>query len=1144
MPRPKNSTCPTRCPPSADSYFLGQTHCTGTLSVVIAAHALDARRLYEEMRSFWPYQIRFLPDWETLPYELLSPQDALLSERIETLWKMHHAQVDMVIMPAITGIQRLAPPQYFAESFFNFRVGQVCEFEALRAQLVCAGYEWVKKVLLPREYATRGGIIDVYPMGSTCPYRLDFYDQKIASITIFDVDTQHSIKQCEEMRIFPGREFPLHSAGREQFCRRYSEFFTTDRSKSLLCRDIQNGLTPAGIEYYLPLFFEKTATLADYLPQNTAIFLHGPIEKRINQFLEETKKRHLFLQQDYTRPVLPPQQLYQSSEHFFCSLSPFRHRSLTNDTDPQGNAATIPDGDAQHKKSPTLEKINTLLTQYPTYQVRIVAGSLGRRQSVHDLLDSARIPHDLSDALYLSQVQKTDHALSVCVGTLQHSFIVHREQIVFMTERDLCTTIPAPLHTKADQTQLSLDGWVRQLTDLQSGQLVVHRNHGIGRYKDLVTIKTDDIEEADFILIEYADDAQLYVPVSELNLISRYQGIDSDSVHLHPLDKRQWDKAKKEAQRCATDTAAELLSLYAIRAAHQAQPCTVDPKEYLQFIEHFGFIATKDQQSTIDAVIHDLSQSKPMDRLVCGDVGFGKTEVALRAAFVVACSGKQVVVMCPTTLLAEQHAQLFFDRFAAFPIKIHTLSRFSNKKEIQNVLTDLSTGRADIVVGTHRLLQQDVTFHNLGLIVIDEEHRFGVTQKETLKKLRTNVHTLMLTATPIPRTLSMSLEGIRDFSIISTPPQRRLSIKTMVTEMDKDTIRDALMRELKRGGQIYFVHNEVKTIERMYEKLTAIAPEARIIIGHGQMQEKMLENVMQQFQAQHYNVLLCTTIIENGIDNPNANTIIIHQASRFGLAQLHQLRGRVGRSYHQAYAYLVVGDRECLTADAEKRLAAIQEMDHLGSGFYLAMHDLEIRGAGELLGRKQSGAIHEVGFDLYHSMLQQAIRDMKQRETQSVFSFQDTFKSVHVHETALLPSEYCQDVSMRLMFYKRLADCMDHSALQALEEEMINCCGCMPPTTRLLMDMHRLRILGQEVGICRIDTSVQKTILEFIDQPNIETALLVRILSEYPKSGFASATSIRVNIPLPTAKERVDCIELFFKKLASAANLKKSSSYP
>jgi len=1114
----------------------------GRALAIVTAKPGDAVRLAQEMRWFAPLlRVLLLPDWETLPYDAFSPHQDLVSERLSTLYALQQHDCDVVLAPIGTALQRLAPAKFLASHTFFFHKGQRLDEARLRRQLSFAGYEHVKQVVRPGEYAVRGGLIDLYPTGSSLPYRIDLFGDEIDSIRTFDPDTQRSLYPIDRVRLLPGREFALDEAARTAFRGRWRERFEGDPSTSTIYRDIGNGIAPAGIEYWLPLFHEHTATLFDYLPDDAIVVSHGDVDAAARRFGQEAAERYRFLSHDRSRPLLKPEELFLDSETLFAQAREFGRWSMAapGEANVDGDDARArapfalapPDVAIERRAADPLERLRAWLAE-PATRKLVIAESPGRRETLEQLFsdNGLRLPA-VDDWKRFADGELRE---AVTVGPVFDGFAVPGARISVVTETELFAGAPRRRRRGLRETQTDVDSIIRDLSELKPGDPVVHAQHGIGRYEGLVTMELDE-GPTEFLHLRYAKDATLYVPVAQLHVISRYSGAAPEDAPLHELGSGQWEKARRRAASKARDAAAELLNLYARRAAREGHAFGFAPNDYEAFAEGFAFDETPDQQSAIDAVVADMTSGKPMDRLVCGDVGFGKTEVALRAAWVAVADGKQVAVLAPTTLLAEQHFQTFSDRFADFAVRIAQLSRFRSRKETSAAIEGLADGKIDIAIGTHKLLSPDVKFERLGLVIIDEEHRFGVRQKETLKALRAEVDVLTLTATPIPRTLAMSLEGIRDFSVIATAPQRRLSIKTFVRRESSGTIREALMRELKRGGQAYFLHNEVETIENRRARLAELVPEARIAVAHGQMPERELERVMRDFLQQRFNVLLCTTIIETGIDVPSANTIVIHRADRFGLAQLHQLRGRVGRSHHQAYAYLMVPDEKAMTRDAVKRLEAIQALEELGSGFYLAMHDLEIRGAGEVLGESQSGDMQEVGFALYSEMLAEAVDALRAGREPDLSAPLSATTEIVLRAPALLPEDYVPDVRERLSLYKRMANCTTPDALDALREELVDRFGKLPEPARTLLETHRLRIASRPLGVARIDAAADTVVVQFAPDPPLEAAAIIRFIQSRRDVKLAGPDRMRFAIATPDLAARVQKVREILDQLAKLA---------
>ncbi|MHB9117254.1 MAG: transcription-repair coupling factor [Burkholderiales bacterium] len=1120
---------------SADALLLSQLATQARPLVIVTETAGHAQRLREEIAWFAPeLSVHLLPDWETLPYDTFSPHHDLVSERLATLYQIMQNHCDVALVPLTTALCRLPPIEFLAAHTFFLNKGQKLDLDALRGQMSLAGYSHVDQVLNPGEYCIRGGLIDLFPMGSPLPYRLDLFDNEIESLRTFDVDTQRSIYPVNDIRLLPAREFPLDESGISRFRRNFREKFEGDPSKSRLYKDVSNGLAPGGIEYYLPLFFDTTATLFDYLPGHALLCLHHNTQEAAQSFWNDTQSRYRLHSGDRDRPLLPPADLFLSVDQFFGALKAFpRVEIAAQDAAEEGGntqpSAALPplqvDRRAENPIAPLLQFVNSF-----GGRILLLAESLGRRETMLQYLGDYRLKPIPCETF--ADFQSSGERVMLGVGPLDNGFVLSGAGFAVVTENELYAAAGGGSRRRQRESKrANTEGMLRDLSEVKVGDAVVHEQHGIGRYLGLTGMDLGE-GETEFLTLEYADQAKLYVPVSQLHVISRYYGASSEDAPLHRLGSGQWEKARKRALKQVRDTAAELLNLYAQRAARQGHAFAVNSHDHDAFAAGFGFEETPDQAAAIAAVLHDMSSGQPMDRLVCGDVGFGKTEVALRAAFTASAAGKQVAVLVPTTLLAEQHFQTFSDRFSDWPVKIAELSRFRSAKEQAESLKGLADGKIDIVIGTHKLIQKDVIFKNLGLVIIDEEHRFGVRQKERLKALRAEVDVLTLTATPIPRTLAMAMEGLREFSVIATAPQRRLSIKTFAAKYGEGVIREAVLRELKRGGQVYFLHNEVETIANMRDKLLALLPEARIEIAHGQMPERELERVMRDFYHQRFNLLLCTTIIETGIHVPTANTILINRADRFGLAQLHQLRGRVGRSHHQAYAYLLTPGDDALTAQAKKRLEAIQSLEDLGAGFYLAMHDLEIRGAGEVLGDSQSGEIQEIGFNLFTEMLAAAVKSLKAGKEPDLAEPLNAVTEINLHTPALLPSDYCGDIHERLVLYKRLANCESQDELDTLREELIDRFGLLPPPAKSLLDTHRLRIQAKPLGIVKIDASTASLQLQFIPNPPIDPMKIITLIQSRRDHKLNGPDKLKVIIDLPTADLRVARLLALLKELA------------
>ena len=1150
---------------SADAALLAQSAIRYrndfSVMVVFCAQAQEAQRLSEEIPSFAPQlKVRLLPDWEILPYDHFSPHQDLVSERLATLYELLNGSCDIVLVPVTTVLQRLGPPQFLSGHTFFFRQNDKLNEAALKLQLQQAGYDPVSAVMRPGEYSIRGGLIDLYPMGSSLPYRLDLFGDEIEQIRAFDPDTQRSLYPVKEVRILPGHEFPFDDEARTAFRGRWREVFEGDPTRCSIYKDANLGIPSAGIESYLPLFFDEQSSLFDYFPRSgDPVWLVniGDVELSIRNFWKDTQSRYEFLKHDLDRPILPPHQLFLDVDEFFSNAKPYARLALENESNNDHDSSTfnaVPDVAVHRRDVDPISRLRNIVSQ-EKLRVLICSDSAGRKESIRQLLDESNgVTGQDGKPLYplqpegfdgIAEFVKSDSLFGLVTAPLFNGFLWVSENLLVLTEAELFTSTARQRRKGKGGENADPDMLFKDLSELKIGDPVVHSEHGIGRYQGLVLLNLAAPKEApifeEFLHLQYAGDATLYVPVQQLQMVTRYAGSDPDSAPLHQLGSGQWDKAKRKAAQQIRDTAAELLGLYAARAIRKGHAFEFSAHDYAAFAESFGFEETPDQANAIAAVIGDMTSGTPMDRLVCGDVGFGKTEVALRASFVAVMGGKQVAILAPTTLLAEQHVATWKDRFADWPVKIVELSRFKTTKEINAALEAIAKGEADIIIGTHKLLSKETQFANLGLVIVDEEHRFGVRQKDALKALRAEVDILTLTATPIPRTLGMAMEGLREFSIIATAPQKRLAIKTFVRREGDGVIREAVLREIKRGGQVYFLHNEVETIENRRHALQELIPEARISVAHGQMHERELEAVMREFVTQRTNILLCTTIIETGIDVPTANTIIMHRADKFGLAQLHQLRGRVGRSHHQAYAYLLVPDPEALSKQAQLRLNAIQAMEELGSGFYLAMHDLEIRGAGEVLGDKQSGEIHEIGFQLYTEMLNRAVKSLRSGKEPDLLSPLQATTDVNLGVPALLPDDYCPDVHERLSLYKRFANCNDFSELMGLREELVDRFGDLPDQAKSFYETHRLRLEMQGFGIKKIDAIPLSIQIQFIPNPPIDSLKIIQLIQSSKHIQLNGQDKLKItpqkDRDFEKLEQRLDAIRQVLRRLNDSAVL-------
>ncbi len=1123
---------------SSDAFWIARLAATARPVFVLTQGAQDAERLRDEIAWFEPgLAVHRLPDWETLPYDQFSPHPDLVSERLATLHQFSRGEVAVGIVPVATALQRLPPPSYLAARTFLLRARTRLDLGGLKAQLALAGYAAVQQVMAPGEFCVRGGLVDLFPTGSAVPYRLDLLGDEIESIRSFDVDSQRSIYPVPEVRLLPAREFPLDEEGRARFRANFRERFEGDPTKRRAYKDVSNGIAPPGVECYLPLFFESTATLLDYLPAGATFVLHEDVSAGAEGFWRDLGTRWELLRGDPDRPLLPPGELYLTAEALFTALKDRPRFDVKS-----GAAGPAPAGAPAHEPAALLElgvdrrstrplrALEDFLAGFDG-RVLLVADGPGRRETLTQFLAE----HGLQPAPVegWAGFSAAGDRFAIAHGPVAGGFALPAERFAVVTEAELYPSQVRQSRRRDARGRTNAEGMLRDLAEVKPGDPVVHSQHGIGRYEGLVTLDHGE-GPTEFLQLAYEGGDKLYVPVAQLHVISRYTGASPEEAPVHRLGSGQWEKARRKAAQQVRDTAAELLDLYARRAARQGYAFPVKAQDYEAFAAGFEFEETPDQASAIAAVLGDMTAGKPMDRLVCGDVGFGKTEVAMRAAFVAVAAGRQVAILVPTTLLAEQHFANFSDRFAQWPVRIAELSRFRSPKEIAAAVAGLADGSVDIAIGTHKLIQKGVSFANLGLVIIDEEHRFGVRQKEGLKRLRAEVDVLTLTATPIPRTLAMSLEGLRDFSVIATAPQRRLAIKTFVARHSPGIVREAVLRELKRGGQAYYLWNEVETIENRREALEKLLPEARIAVAHGQMRERDLERVMRDFYHQRANVLLCSTIIETGIDVPTANTILIERADRFGLAQLHQLRGRVGRSHHQAYAYLLTPPEDALGANAKKRLEAIQMMEDLGAGFYLAMHDLEIRGAGEVLGESQSGGIHDVGFALYTEMLEHAVKSLKAGREPDLSRPLAVATEVNLHAPALLPDAYCGDVHERLVLYKRLANCASFEELERLTEELVDRFGALPDAARVLLECHRLRIAGAPLGVARIDAGPEAIAVQFVPDPPVDGRRIIALVQSGPRYRMAGPDRVRIEAAHPQLPARAAEVRRFLKALQPA----------
>ncbi|WP_076419750.1 transcription-repair coupling factor [Colwellia sp. UCD-KL20] len=1107
---------------SSSSLAIYHGACNAESPVLLLTHDTpSAIRIEQELKSLntsKALSICLFPDWETLPYDTFSPHQDIISQRLATLYQLSRMERGVVIVPVCTLLQRISPKKYLDLNSLIIKKGDRKDLHQLRRELEASGYRAVDQVMEHGEFCARGAIIDLFPMGSKTPFRLDFFDDEIDEIRLFDPESQRSSDKVDGIDLLPAHEFPTDKDGINLFRSQYREMFTGNIPKDSVYHQVSNGILPAGIEYYLPLFFDETNTLCDYLSENTLVIISGDIDKAQTQFWADAQYRYEDRKYNTSRPLLAPEKLFLNSEELYSAIKPYDRIVLqaqstelaTYDTANEESTSkagtihfdvnTLPDLTVDHKLKQPFELLNQFMKNKESPgKILFVAESQGRRESVLELLQRNNIkPKTFTN---IDAFIESDDVIGITVNALTHGFIFQskgiakKNAIALITESELLGDRVQQTRRRNKQKDIQADALFKNLAELSIGQPVVHIDHGIGRYSGLETLETGGMT-TEFLMLTYANESKLYVPVGSLHLISRYSGTDAEHAPLHKLGTDSWSKAKKKAIEKVKDVAAELLDIYAKRATNHGYTFKRDKDEYRAFADSFGFEETHDQEQAINAVISDMLSPKTMDRLVCGDVGFGKTEVAMRAAFIAVNDGKQTAILVPTTLLAQQHYENFRDRFANWPVSIEVLSRFKTAKEQNAVIAKVESGEIDILIGTHKLLQNSIKYKDLGLLIVDEEHRFGVKQKEKIKQLRSNVDILTLTATPIPRTLNMAMGGMRDLSIIATPPAKRLAVKTFVRQKDDALVRESILRETVRGGQAYFLHNNVDTIEKTAADIQALVPEARIIVAHGQMGERDLERVMSDFYHQRYNVLVCTTIIETGIDVPSANTIIMDRADRLGLAQLHQLRGRVGRSHHQAYAYLLTPHEKAMTKDAKKRLDAIASLEDLGAGFTLATHDLEIRGAGELLGEDQSGSMSQIGFSLYMEMLDQAVASLKDGKELSLDQVMRNQTEIELRVPALLPDDYIFDISLRLSIYKRIASCKNKQDLDDIQIELIDRFGLLPQPAKNLVHVAKLRLKAQKIGISRIEAHDSGGSIEFSDDTKVDPMQIIKLIQQ------------------------------------------------
>ena len=1107
---------------------------SSSLYVIVASNNQHLAQLESEL-EFYGIKPTIFPDWEILPYDRLSPHQDIVSERLAILSNM--PKKGILLISASTLAQRVAPYSWVVGEHFDIKVGQKLDLEAQKKQLVQAGYRLVDTVYDHGEFAVRGSIMDIYASGQDQPIRIDLFDDEIESLKFFDPETQRTTESLKNFTVLPAKEFPLKE-GRSTFRDRYAESFpTANPKKNPIYQDVLEGIATPGLEFYLPLFFDKKlmetqSILTTYLPKNCVVITNNEVEDELINFWKEVVRRYEDRRHNIDQPILPPEELFLMPNHVLQALNQFP-RILASAEAFEAKAGVLnlaaeqpPKLAVDPKKQQPFEAVKHYVDQ-AKHPVLLVAESAGRRETLKDALRA--VLGEIQTVESFAQFQKDQLQVAITSAPLDRGLLL-TNQLSVISENQLYEHRVVQRRRKRQQ-EVSEEFLIRSLTELSIGAPVVHIDHGVGRYAGLTTLEIDQ-QDHEFLQLDYADGAKVYVPVTNLHLISRYSGGDPDLAPLHKLGTDTWSKAKRKALEQIHDVAVELLHIQARRQSKPGFAFEMDHSAYMQFASGFAYEETLDQANAIEATLHDMQLAKPMDRLVCGDVGFGKTEVAMRAAFVAVQNGKQVAVLVPTTLLAQQHYESFKDRFADTAVRIEVLSRFGSNKTHLKIIEDLAEGRVDIVVGTHKILQENVQFKNLGLMIVDEEHRFGVRDKERIKALRADVDMLTLTATPIPRTLNMAFSGMRDLSIIATPPARRLAVKTFVQEHTDDSIKEAILRELLRGGQVYLLHNEVETIERAAETIRHLVPEARVAVAHGQMRERELEQVMQQFYHKDYNVLVCSTIIETGIDVPNANTIIIERADKLGLAQLHQLRGRVGRSHHQAYAYLLVPSIKHLKGDAEKRLDAIQRASTLGAGFMLATEDLEIRGAGELLGEQQSGSMQAIGYSLYMEMLEKATKAIQKGKTPNFDAPLSLTAEINLHMPALIPDDYLGDVHQRLLFYKRISNTDTQEKLGNIRMELIDRFGIPPQPVKQLFSVHQIRLRAEQLGITKVDINSNGGYIEFSPDTPVQAISIIQLMQKNPTYyRMEGGQRLKVMVQLAEYDKRIQFIVELLNKL-------------
>lgn len=1090
-------------------------HYANNLLVVLCCDTQMALRLEREIPFFMRDElpVMYFPDWEVLPYDIFSPLAETTSERLRILYALQSLKKGVLILTSSTALQRLAPSKQVLAECFSLNMGDTLSIDSSRIGFEKLGYHNVSNVHEHGEYSVRGSILDLFPMGSKDPYRIELFDNEVESIRTFDTESQRSKDKVNQIQMFPAREFPLNKESIELFRKQFREHFPNTATSNSFYQNVSKNILPGGVENYLPLFVESTECFFDFLSDATLV-LHGDVAASCEHYLGEVNTRYEQRKSDIDRPPLAPETLFLNAQEFNQWLNKFP--TVATDHKPQTDESTaLIDKQKPHDEQPLFNILNAA-----KHRTLFVAESAGHREAMLLQLNKINVRPKTIESW--KAFLESSESPFITVAPIDEGIAL--EHISLITENQLLGAKVQQRRRRRKSANRELESIINSLAELEIGAPVVHVEHGVGRYIGLKHLVINDIE-TEFLTLEYANNDKLYVPVSSLELIGRFMGTSAENAPLHRLGSGQWEKARKKALNRARDVAAELLDIHARRAARSGIPLNIESDEYEKFSDTFPFEETPDQENAIEQTLHDQSLAKPMDRVICGDVGFGKTEVAMRAAFTAVENNFQVALLIPTTLLAQQHYQNFSDRFADWPVRVEVLSRFVSNKKQQQIIQDCAEGKVDILIGTHKLLQKSVKYKNLGLVIIDEEQRFGVRHKEYFKSLRSEVDLLTLTATPIPRTLNQAMSGLRDISIIATPPPNRHAIETFVSEWNDGLVQEACQREIRRGGQVFFLHNDIEGMDRIVRELQSLIPEARIQKAHGQMRESELEQIMFDFYHQRFNVLVSTTIIENGIDLPSANTILINRADKLGLSQLHQLRGRVGRSHHRAYAYMLVPPEGLMTNDAKKRIEAIQSSADLGAGFSLSTHDMEIRGAGELLGDSQSGEIQEIGFTMYTELLERSVEALKSGKQPELENIIDTGPEIDLHTSTLIPEDYLPDTHARLVLYKRISGAESNELLRDLQVEMIDRFGLLPDATKHLFACSEIKLLASEIGASKVELGQSKGRLQFSNEPNIDSAKIIELIQTQPQIfQLDGPQKLRFTKKLDTIEEKAEFI--------------------